>query len=63
NSNDPVTFANGEMHILDTNKAPLKDKSGNIYAIMVCSLDIAKRLELMGQVFKSQKMEAMGVPR
>jgi len=40
---DPATFADGSLHIFDTQKIPLQDAEGNIFATLGFSKDITER--------------------
>jgi PAS domain S-box-containing protein len=40
NDNDIVVMADGEQHILDTHKIPLRDTDGEIYGLMAIARDI-----------------------
>ncbi|MGC9524522.1 MAG: methyl-accepting chemotaxis protein [Limnospira sp.] len=40
NSNDYVTFADGSEHIFDTQKLPLRDENGDIFAVLGFSRDV-----------------------
>lgn len=42
NSNDCVTFADGSIHIFDTQKLPLRDDQGEIFAVLGLSRDITE---------------------
>ncbi len=59
---DPATFADGSVHIFDTQKLPLRDAEGNIFAVLGFSRDITYRVQMEEALRKSeakfQKMAA-----
>ncbi len=40
---EPATFADGSIHIFDTQKVPLRDQEGNIFAVLSFAHDITER--------------------
>ena len=40
---DPATVADGSVHIFDTQKLPLRDAEGNIFAVLAFAHDITER--------------------
>jgi PAS domain S-box-containing protein len=53
---DPVTSADGNTQVLDTQKLPLKDENGEIIGILGVSRDITKRHEAETIVQKSEAL-------
>lgn len=45
NPYNPVTYADGTLHIFETQKSPLRDAEGNIIGMLGISHDITRRLE------------------
>ena len=45
---DPATYADGSVHIFDTQKLPMRDPEGNIYGVLGFSRDITERHHARG---------------
>ncbi len=45
NPNDPATLADGETHIFDTYKVPLRDTDGNIFGVLGFSRDVTEMIQ------------------
>ncbi|MFP4221657.1 MAG: methyl-accepting chemotaxis protein [Phormidium sp.] len=60
NGNDYVTLADGSEHIFDTQKLPLRDQDGNVFAVLGLARDIteAKAAE---QTFKEEQARLFSI--
>jgi PAS domain S-box-containing protein len=45
NPNDPATLTDGETHIFDTYKVPLRDTDGNIFGVLGFSRDVTEMIQ------------------
>ena len=51
---DPATVADGSVHIFDTQKLPLRDAEGNIFAVLAFAHDITERHESEAALRRSE---------
>jgi PAS domain S-box-containing protein len=54
NPSDPATFADGLVHIFDTQKVPLRDAEGNIFAVLGFARDITERYRTQEALSRSE---------
>jgi PAS domain S-box-containing protein len=55
NPSDPATFADGSIHIFDTQKVPLRDAEGNIFAVLGFARDITERYRAQEALSRSEE--------
>ncbi|MEG4939417.1 PAS domain S-box protein [Microcoleus sp. F4-D5] len=51
---DPATVADGSVHIFDTQKLPLRDPEGNVFAVLAFARDITERYESEAALRRSE---------
>ncbi|MBW3586997.1 MAG: PAS domain-containing protein, partial [Cyanobacteria bacterium 0813] len=51
---DPATVADGSVHIFDTQKVPLRDVEGNVFAVLAFARDITDRHESEAALRRSE---------
>ena len=51
---DPATIADGSVHIFDTQKLPLRDAEGNVFAVLAFARDITERHESEAALRRSE---------
>ncbi|MBD1830138.1 PAS domain S-box protein [Microcoleus vaginatus GB1-A2] len=51
---DPATIADGSVHIFDTQKVPLRDAEGNVFAVLAFARDITERHESEAALRRSE---------
>jgi len=54
NPYDPATFADGSVHIFDTQKVPLRDTEGNVFAVLAFAHDITERHQAQEALRRSE---------
>lgn len=51
---EPATIADGSVHIFDTQKVPLRDHEGNVFAVLAFAHDITERHEAEAALRRSE---------
>ncbi|MEG4419451.1 PAS domain S-box protein [Microcoleus sp. LAD1_D5] len=54
NPYDPATIADGSVHIFDTQKVPLRDAEGNVFAVLAFAQDITERHQAQEALRRSE---------
>ncbi|MEG4346340.1 PAS domain S-box protein [Microcoleus sp. A003_D6] len=54
NPYDPATIADGSVHIFDTQKVPLRDAEGNVFAVLAFAHDITERHQAQEALRRSE---------
>lgn len=55
NPYDPATIADGSVHIFDTQKVPLRDAEGNVFAVLAFAHDITERHQSQEALRRSEE--------